>query len=104
MAATLDRLERAVELETHEEDLLFMTALENYSFCGLGEHSQKTRHSLGRRDAFSARSRLQIKAAMVACDKRYFRGMLPIGIYRLENKVFEVARGVTVQVKLAEPK
>ena len=43
------------------------------------------------------------KAAMVACDKEgHFIGMLPIGMYRLENKIFEVTRGLTIQVELAE--
>ena len=106
MAATLDRLERAVELETHEEDLLFMTALrENYGFVVLEITPRRPVTLSVDEMPFPPDQRLQIKAAMVACDKEgYFRGMLPIGIYRLENKVFEVARGVTVQVELAESK
>ncbi len=104
MAATLDRLERAAALEAREEDLQFMAALrENYGFVILETTPRRPATLSVDQMPFPPDQRLQIKSAMVACDKEgYFRGMLPIGMYRLENKVFEVTRGVTIQVELAE--
>ena len=104
MAAALDRLERATALEPREEDLQFMAALrENYGYVILETTPRRPVILSVDQMPFPPDQRLQIKAAMVACDKEgYFRGMLPIGIYRLENKVFEVTRGLTIQVELAE--
>ena len=106
MAATLDRLERAMAIEPHEEDIQFMAALrENYGYVILETTPRRPATLSIDQMPFPPDQRLQIKSAMVACDKEgYFRGMLPIGMYRLENKVFEVTRGVTVQVELAEQK
>jgi hypothetical protein len=106
MAATLDRIERAIQLETHEEDLRLLTSLqENFGRVVL-ETTPRRPAVLSRDDMpFPPDERLQIKTAMVACDKEgYFRGMLPLGTYRLDNQVFEVSHGSTIQVELAEAK
>ena len=104
MAATLDRLERAAALDPREEDLQFMAALrENYGYVVLETTPRRPVTLSVDRMPFPPDQRLQIKAAMVACDKEgHFIGMLPIGMYRLENKIFEVTRGLTIQVELAE--
>ena len=106
MAATLDRLERAVAVEVHDEDVRFMTSLrENYGFVVLETSPRRPAVLSVDTMPFPPDQRLQIKTAMVACDKAgYFRGMLPIGLYRLDNQVFEVTRGMTIQVELAESK
>jgi len=106
MAATLDRIERAVKLETHDEDLRLMTSLQE-NFGRVVLETTPRRPTVLSRDEmpFPPDQRLQIKTAMVACDKEgYFRGMLPLGIYRLDNQVFEVSHGTTIQVELAEAK
>jgi hypothetical protein len=104
MAATLDRLERATALDPREEDLQFMDSLrENYGYVVLETTPRRPVTLSVDRMPFPPDQRLQIKAAMVACDKEgHFDGMLPIGMYRLENKIFEVTRGLTIQVELAE--
>jgi hypothetical protein len=106
MAATLDRIERAVKLETHDEDLRLMTSLQE-NFGRVVLETTPRRPAVLSRDEmpFPPDQRLQIKTAMVACDKEgYFRGMLPLGLYRLDNQVFEVTNGTTIQVELAEEK
>lgn len=104
MAATLDRLERASAIDPREDDLQFMAALrENYGYVILETTPRRPVTLSVDQMPFPPDQRLQIKAAMVACDKEgHFDGMLPIGMYRLENKVFEVTRGLTIQVELAE--
>ena len=81
-----------------------MAALrENYGYVVLETTPRRPVTLSVDRMPFPPDQRLQIKAAMVACDKEgHFIGMLPIGMYRLENKIFEVTRGLTIQVELAE--
>jgi len=106
MAATLDRIERAVSIEAHEEDVRLMTSLQE-NFGRVVLETTPRRPAVLSRDEmpFPPDQRLQIKTAMVACDKEgYFRGMLPLGLYRMDNEVFEVVHGMTVQIELAESK
>jgi hypothetical protein len=106
MAATLDRIERAVALEAHEDDLRLMTSLQENFGRVILETTPRRPATLSRDEMpFPPDQRLQIKTAMVACDKEgYFRGMLPLGLYRLDNEIFEVTYGSTIQVELAEAK
>ncbi len=100
----LDRLNRAAALSETEEIAAWIRDIEeNYGQVELMVVGARSAELQAAEMPFVPEQRQQVELAITAlASDGFFMGMLPVGLYVLEGKTFEVLAGTSTKVDLSQ--